>query len=114
MSYKFEDYTVKIFKDKQDGDVGACIEEIPEVSAFGKNPEEALSRLRNVFDDWQEAMLEEGWEIPAPLAAREFSGKFVLRIPRSLHKRLSERAKEEGVSLNQETVYCLTRGLNCA
>ena len=34
-----------------------------------------------------------------PLQA--YSGKFLVRVPRSLHGRLARRAAQEGVSLNQ-------------
>lgn len=36
-------------------------------------------------------------------------GRFTLRLPQSLHKELEQRAKSEGVSLNQYIVYALTR-----
>jgi len=39
----------------------------------------------------------------------EYSGKLVLRIPRSLHKALKEQAAVEGVSLNQYMLYKLSR-----
>lgn len=39
----------------------------------------------------------------------EYSGKLVLRIPRSLHKSLKEQAEIEGVSLNQYMLYKLSR-----
>ncbi len=39
----------------------------------------------------------------------EYSGKLVLRIPRSLHKQLKEAAQVEGVSLNQYMLYKLAK-----
>lgn len=39
----------------------------------------------------------------------DYSGKLVLRIPRSLHKALKEAAEVEGVSLNQYMLYKLSR-----
>lgn len=42
-------------------------------------------------------------------SALDFSGKLNIRIPKSLHKRLSLEAKEDGVSLNQYIVYKLSR-----
>ena len=39
----------------------------------------------------------------------QYSGKIVLRIPRSLHKQLKEAAAVEGVSLNQYMLYKLAR-----
>lgn len=38
-----------------------------------------------------------------------FSGKIVLRIPKSLHKSLKEHATAEGISLNQYMLYKLSR-----
>lgn len=38
---------------------------------------------------------------------KEYSGHIVLRMPRSLHKKLKEAAAVEGVSLNQYIVYKL-------
>lgn len=111
MSYKLFDYNIKVFNNERDNDFGAFIEEIPEVSAFGKTPGEAVTELENVFDLWLESCLDEGYPIPEPFDLREFSGKFVLRIPKSLHKNLVKKANEEGVSLNQEAIYCLTKGL---
>ncbi len=39
----------------------------------------------------------------------EYSGRLVLRIPRSLHKQLKEAAQMEGVSLNQYMLYKLAK-----
>jgi len=50
---------------------------------------------------WIETAYERGMEIPPPSYPEEYSGKFNLRIPRSLHRRLAESAEREDVSLNQ-------------
>lgn len=39
----------------------------------------------------------------------EYSGKLVIRIPRSLHKELKAAAEIEGVSLNQYMLYKLAK-----
>ena len=39
----------------------------------------------------------------------DYSGRLVLRIPRSLHKLLKQEADIEGVSLNQYMLYKLSR-----
>ncbi|MCA9859736.1 MAG: toxin-antitoxin system HicB family antitoxin, partial [Thermomicrobiales bacterium] len=41
----------------------------------------------------------------------EYSGKFVLRLPRSMHRQLSELAEAEGVSLNQLALAFLAQGM---
>jgi len=39
----------------------------------------------------------------------EYNGKVLLRIPKSLHKELIEKSKQEGVSLNQYALYKLSK-----
>jgi antitoxin HicB len=48
---------------------------------------------------------------PPPVEVEEFSGKFVLRIPKSLHLQLSKRAKFEGTSLNLLVTSLLSEGM---
>lgn len=40
---------------------------------------------------------------------KEYSGRFMVRVPKSLHKTISEKAKKEGTSLNQYVIYKLSR-----
>jgi len=114
MSYKFENYSVKIFYDSRDHEFGAFIEEIPDISAYGVSQAGALAALHSVFDEWLEIALEKQLAIPSPLSSDEYSGRFVLRIPKSLHRTLAEKAKQDNVSLNQEALYCLTRGMRAS
>jgi len=50
---------------------------------------------------WLQVSLEDGDPIPEPRPEEEYSGKFVVRVPRSLHRQLVEEAERDGVSLNQ-------------
>lgn len=59
---------------------------------------------------WIETEYEAGAEIPLPSYPEEYSGKFNLRLPRSLHRKLAESAEQEGVSLNQYVTQILARG----
>lgn len=59
---------------------------------------------------WIETEYESGHKIPLPSYPEEYSGKFNLRLPRSLHRSLAEAAEGEGVSLNQYVVQLLARG----
>jgi predicted HicB family RNase H-like nuclease len=52
-----------------------------------------------------------GQDIPLPRDMEEHSGKFMLRIPRSLHRNLARAAKREGVSLNQYVTTLLAAGV---
>ena len=63
--------------------------------------------------DWIAAMVVAGRSVPAPTAeaTEGYSGKWVLRTPKSLHRGLAERARQEGVSLNALAVAMLAQGL---
>jgi predicted HicB family RNase H-like nuclease len=56
---------------------------------------------------WIETEYEAGEEIPLPSYPPEYSGKFNLRLPKSLHAQLAQSAEREGVSLNQYVVMLL-------
>lgn len=60
---------------------------------------------------WLEAAIEDLDEIPEPRDIDDFSGNYRLRMPKSLHKALAEKAKEEGISLNQYCIYLLGKEL---
>ncbi len=64
----------------------------------GKTPEEAIKNGKDALECWIIACKEEGRKIPDPCESS--SGKFMTRIPKSLHTRLISRAKQEGVSMN--------------
>jgi antitoxin HicB len=84
------------------GDFVAHVQELPRCSAHGKDRAEALDNLQIVQRAWIEECLESNQPIPEPEPEEDLpSGKWVQRVPRTLHKALSELAKKEEVSLNQ-------------
>lgn len=94
-----------------DGTYRAEILEFPGCLAVGDTPEEALSSLEAVAESWLESALAKGLAIPEPMAETEYSGKLMLRVPKSLHRRAAVAAKFEGVSLNRLIVVALTSHL---
>ena len=62
-----------------------------------------------VAPTWIESEYESGAAIPLPSYPEEHSGRFNVRLPRSLHRELAESAQREGVSLNQYVVMLLSR-----
>ncbi len=86
----------------------ARILELDGCQSTGDTFEEAYENLREAMEGWIEAKLEGGFEVPLPVGYDDFSGKFVVRIPKSLHYRLSVEAEQEGVSLNQYALYKLS------
>jgi antitoxin HicB len=97
----------------EDGVFVASVPELEGCFADGDSVEEALSNLDRVLRDWLELALEEGTALPEPRRQDEqvYSGRFSVRVPRSLHRRLSLRADDEGVSLNQLVALLLAQAL---
>src|ERR1019366_10565984 len=94
-------YGILLRKD-EDGDWVARVEELPGCTAHGGTEAEALENLEEVKSAWLEDALAAGAAIPEPVATEKLpSGKWLQRVPRSLHKKLTETAEREGVSLNQ-------------
>lgn len=92
---------------EQDGTFRAEIMEFPGCIAVGDTASEALATLEEVAKSWLEATLAKGQVIPEPMENIEFSGKLVLRLPKSLHKKAAHAAERDGVSLNQFIVSSL-------
>lgn len=86
-----------------DGDVFFVkIKELEGCISQGDTIEEAYQMITDAKRLWLETALEEGLDIPLPEILKEntFSGKILLRVPKSLHKELLVNAYKEGVSLN--------------
>jgi antitoxin HicB len=93
-------YTIELIPEPQEGWFVA-IKELPGCMTDSDTPEEALKEIREIQREWLEIAIEEGIDIPEPRMDEDYSGRFNLRVPRSLHRRLVETAEREGVSLNQ-------------
>lgn len=94
---------------------GGYVIEIPDLPGCisqSETAEEVLVMIEDAKRGWLEVALEQGVEIPEPSrVGSDFSGKFSIRVPKSLHKALAEKAKEEDISLNQFVLYQLSRGI---
>ena len=82
------------------------------LAAHGDTPQEALDEIRFVVGSVISELEETGEPIPQPLSGRNYSGKLMLRMPRSLHRALVVEATREGVSLNQLVVHKLSQTTN--
>ena len=74
--------------------------ELPGCKADGETAQEALASLDISRKLWIESRLATGLDVPKPQEASQYSGRFVLRLAKSLHRELSQEAEEEGISLN--------------
>ena len=99
-------YPMEIVED--DDGVVATIPDLPGCVSFGETIEAALRSLNETKELWIKGRVDSGQPVPEPSQIEDFSGKFVLRIPRSLHKSLDREAKRQGVSLNQYILHLLS------
>jgi predicted RNase H-like HicB family nuclease len=86
---------------EEDGTYRAEIMEFPGCIAVGETAAQAAENLENAAVGWVESTIAKGRPVPEPMEELDYSGKLVVRLPRSLHKRAAYVANREGVSLNQ-------------
>jgi predicted HicB family RNase H-like nuclease len=101
LSLQNDRYTYRVTWSEDDQEyVGLCVE-FPSLSWLAKSPEAALQGIRRLADKAVTDMLKNGEIPPAPLSGRNFSGKFIVRLPPEVHRDLAIKAAEEGISLNR-------------
>ena len=93
-----------------DGGYVAIFPDLPGCMTQGETLEELVEMAREARKGWIETEYQRGNDIPLPSYPEEHSGKFIVRLPRSLHRSLAEAAEREGVSLNQYVLTILARG----
>jgi antitoxin HicB len=104
-------YTIQIrpMKDESGEYFYATIAELDGCQSDGETFLEAYQSVRDAMKGYIEVKLEHGDDIPEPTGDDGYSGKFILRTPKTLHRQLAEKAAHEGVSLNQYCLYKLSR-----
>ena len=95
-------YTIEVTKDENDEYAGwfARVVELPGCMTQADTFEELSVMIKDAMTAWVESALEDEESIPLPRSVEDYSGRFVVRIPKSLHRELVEMAEREGVSLN--------------
>lgn len=106
-------YREVIEADPSGGFVGH-IAELPGCITQAETKTALLDLLDDAKEEWLAAALEDGVAIPEPARAEDYSGRFNLRLPKSLHKDLALTAKMEGVSLNQLAMCLIAGGLKAS
>ncbi len=107
--YLAREYPFDVIADPEGGyvivfrDLPGCMTQVEDLAEIGPMAEE-IRRL------WIESEYEDGAEIPPPSYPEEYSGKFNVRLSRSLHRQLAESAEREGLSLNSHVAALLGRG----
>ncbi|MBE7545128.1 MAG: type II toxin-antitoxin system HicB family antitoxin [Bryobacteraceae bacterium] len=85
--------------------------DLPGVISDGESPEEAIRNGRDALKAALLTLEEFGDPIPKPGESTTASGQWRQRVPKSLHARLTARARQEGVSLNTLVTAMIAEGL---
>lgn len=116
--HPFEAYTQVIspLSSEEGGGFLISFPDLPGCMSDGETIEEAIHNGRDAFLAWISAQADMGREIPRPSyhvpeTEPPMSGKFVQRVPKSLHAKLSVLAKQEGVSLNTLVLTFIAEGV---
>ena len=100
-------YETKI--QKSDTGYFAEIPDLPGCMTFCEEFDQLEEMIEDAKKAWFEMSIEDNVEIPEPKEDKDFSGRFLLRLPKSLHRKLSNQAERDGVSLNQHILNLLSK-----
>ena len=96
-----DQYTYRVTWSDEDNEcVGLCAE-FPSLSWLDATPEKALRGIRKVVAQVVADMRAHGEPVPEPISQRRYSGKFMVRVPPEVHRKLAMEAAEEDISLNR-------------
>ncbi len=94
-------YAYRVLWSEEDQEyVGLC-SEFPGLSWLDSTQERALQGIKKLVEETVQDMREQEEDIPTPIALRNYSGKFMVRVPPEVHRKLALQAAEAGVSLNR-------------
>ena len=94
-------YSRVVIPDHITGTYTARVMEFPGCVTQGETIAEAYERLERAAEDWIRTALELGQVIPPPAEEQSHSGRILVRLPKSLHRRVAEAAEADATSLNQ-------------
>lgn len=100
-------YAVRVYREPDGSGYTAEIPDLPGCITCADTLDEVWALIEDAKQGWLELALADGDPIPEPVLEEQPSGKFTVRVPRSLHRKLSEEARREGVSLNQFVTVAL-------
>ena len=95
--YPFE---IRPLSEEEGGGFLISFPDFSECISDGKTPEEAFQNGLDALQETIAALESMDLPVPEPGSGGSHSGKFVQRVPKSLHARLAARARQEGVSMN--------------
>jgi len=117
--YPFEAYAhiVSPLPKEDGGGFLITFPDLPGCMSDGKTIADTIENGRDAFQGWISAWVDMGRAVPKPVfsasdtQAADVSGRFITRVPKSVHQRLTAKAKTEGVSLNTLVISLISEGL---
>ncbi len=82
--------------------------------ADGDSIDEAIKNGADALEATIAALKSKGLRVPVPNSGGVASGRFVARVPKTVHAQLTTRARAEGVSLNTLVLTFIAQGLGQA
>jgi predicted RNase H-like HicB family nuclease len=102
-------YTAVVVPDEEDGLFVARAADFPGAVGAGTTRDEAVEEMANGIAAMLEHAAKLGLAVPPPM--RDYTGAVSVRLPKSLHVALAQRAEAEGLSVNATVTYLLTQAL---
>ncbi len=94
-------YTYRVTWSQEDEEyVGLCAE-FPSLSWLAATPEKALTGICRLVGEVVVEMKAAGEPIPLALSEKQYSGRFMVRVPALVHRSLATEAAEQGISINR-------------
>ena len=110
---KLTDYPFEVRPLAEDEGGGYLISfpDFAECISDGETVDEAVENGRDALKATIAALKAKKLSVPAPNSGGVASGKFVARVPKTVHAQLATRARAEGVSLNALVLTFIAQGL---
>lgn len=106
--YPFE---IRPLSDEEGGGFLISFTDFSECISDGETIEEAIQNGMDALQETITALESLSLTVPEPGSGGSYSGKFIQRVPKSIHARLVVRAKQEGVSMNSLVMSILAENL---
>ena len=104
-------YKIEVIKDLNGEGYALRCPELRGCITCADTIEEGFKMIEDAKKCWIEACIEDNIQIPEPSNIEDYSGQFKLRLPKSLHKLLAEKSRQEGISMNQYCLYLLSNSV---
>jgi len=110
--YMSLNYRIEVIEDKEEGGYTLHCPDLPGCITCADTIEQGFNMIADAKKCWITACIEDKRQIPEPKSIDNYSGRLEVKLPKSLHKTLTERSRQEGVSVNQYCLYLLSNGVN--